>query len=167
MNKECEAAYPSYWIFDDMVCAHGSYNGQTTDACQGDSGGPLVCEEDGQWNLHGVTSNGIGCADPAYPGIWSRVAYNLDWVMEVVNGAAQPTPAPQPPSTPAPQPPSGEECPAAFSSGPDSDGDCKCNSGISCFENGSRGCTYSYTSTSPGSTSIQYFLPSCSGCKCE
>jgi len=158
-NQECEAAYPSYWIFDDMVCAHGSHNGQTTDACQGDSGGPLVCEEGGQWNLHGVTSNGIGCADPAYPGIWSRVAYNLDWVMEVVNGAAQPTPAPQPPS--------GEECPAAFSSGPDSDGDCKCNSGTVCFENGSKGCTYSFTSTSSGSKSTKYFLPACSGCKCE
>merc|ERR1719436_1772962 len=121
-NQECEAAYPPYWIFDDMVCAHGSHKGETTDACQGDSGGPMVCEEDGQWNLQGVTSNGIGCADPAYPGIWSRVEYNLDWVLEVVHGAA-----PAPPAQPPPTPPSSEECPVAFSSGPDSDGDCKCN----------------------------------------
>jgi len=72
---------------------------------------------------------------------------------------ADPAPAPVP--TPAPPPSAcGEKA-----TGPDSDGDCSCNSGLTCFEGGSRGCTYSYTARY-GWTSTRYFLPSCSACDC-
>jgi len=72
--------------------------------------------------------------------------------------------APPSPPTQAPSPPSGL-CPSAYSTGPDSDGDCKCNSGLTCYENGYYGCTYSYTAQY-GYYSSQWFLPSCSGCMC-
>jgi len=68
-------------------------------------------------------------------------------------------------TTPAPTPP-GAGCNPAFSTGPDGDGDCSCNSGLTCFEGGSRGCTYSYTARY-GWTSTRYFLPTCSACACQ
>lgn len=50
-----------------MFCAAA----RSTDACQGDSGGPI------QINgiLVGVVSWGVGCADPYYPGVYTRLAY--------------------------------------------------------------------------------------------
>jgi len=70
----------------------------------------------------------------------------------------------RPPPTPAP-PPTPELCPSATSSGPDSDGDCRCNSGLTCYEDGLPGCTYSY-SARYGSTSTRWYLPSCGACAC-
>jgi len=78
-------------------------------------------------------------------------------------GEGGPPPTPEPVPTPAPPP---SICPSATSTGPDYDGDCKCNSGLYCYENGSQGCTYSYTA-SRGYTSTRWFLPSCSTCACQ
>jgi len=78
-------------------------------------------------------------------------------------GAGGPPPTPEPVPTPAPPP---SVCDEATSTGPDSDGDCRCNSGLSCYENGSSGCTYSYTARY-GWTSARWFMPSCSTCKCQ
>jgi len=61
--------------------------------------------------------------------------------------------APPTPPTPAPV-----GCPSSISSGPDNDGDCKCYSGTSCYEDGEYRCTYSYTERF-GSKSTTYFLP--------
>merc|ERR1719343_1722107 len=73
------------------------------------------------------------------------------------------TPAPVPAPTPPPPP---SVCPEDTTSGPDSDGDCQCNSGLTCYEGGSSGCTFSYTATY-GFKSTRWFLPTCSACQCQ
>jgi trypsin len=78
-TSDC-GSYSSSQLDDSMLCAQGRRNGLIVDACQGDSGGPLVCESKGEWTLHGATSWGRGCASAAYPGIWSRVNFVMDWV---------------------------------------------------------------------------------------
>merc|ERR1719343_807659 len=82
-------------------------------------------------------------------------------LLYVGEGGAPPTPTLAP--TPAPPP---SVCPSATSTGPDSDGDCQCNSDLYCYENGSSGCTFSYTATY-GFKSTRWFLPTCSGCQCQ
>ncbi|KAM7360669.1 trypsin beta [Cochliomyia hominivorax] len=54
-------------ITNAMFCAAA----RNTDACQGDSGGPI--QIDGI--LVGVVSWGVGCADPYYPGVYTRLSY--------------------------------------------------------------------------------------------
>merc|ERR550539_89249 len=97
-NQECKNAYGASSITDDMICANGNNNGQTTDACQGDSGGPMVYEDGGRWFLIGATSWGRGCANPSYPGVWARIAHHQDWVRSYIGGSGpSPSPSPSPP----------------------------------------------------------------------
>jgi len=55
------------------------------DACQGDSGGPLVWRspESGLYSLVGVVSTGIGCGNPQFPGIYTKVAAYFEWINKV------------------------------------------------------------------------------------
>ena len=51
--------------------------------CGGDSGGPLTRDPDtpgGERLLVGIVSSGRGCALPAYPAIYTRVSFYLDWI---------------------------------------------------------------------------------------
>jgi len=93
-QSDCKRAYFS--ATDDMVCANGRNSRGTTDACQGDSGGPLVCQESGRWYVYGATSYGNGCGNPRYPGVWSRAAYNQQWITQTSGvrppGGGSPTP---------------------------------------------------------------------------
>ena len=84
-NKKCDSSSDendSYkgQITDSMICAVG----KREDACQGDSGGPLVLGLDdahgGEYMLVGVVSWGIGCADPNFPGVYSRVSQAEEWI---------------------------------------------------------------------------------------
>lgn len=89
-NEDCTSKYDyeESAIDSSMICAQGKNSKGTTDACQGDSGGPLVCNgTDGSWAIYGATSWGYGCASPVYPGIWSRVHAELDWINSVTGQA--------------------------------------------------------------------------------
>jgi len=57
------------------------------DTCQGDSGGPLMMfTASGQWELVGVTSYGIGCAEASYSGVYTRVAAYQNWIATTTSG---------------------------------------------------------------------------------
>jgi secreted trypsin-like serine protease len=32
------------------------------------------------WNIAGITSYGYGCAQPDYPGVYTRVSMYVDWI---------------------------------------------------------------------------------------
>lgn len=56
------------------------------DTCQGDSGGPLMMfSSNNQWILVGLTSYGEGCAQPAYSGVYTRVAAYQDWINSTIS----------------------------------------------------------------------------------
>ena len=76
---------------DSMVCA-GDSSAPFHDTCQGDSGGPLLVPEasGAAFVLAGVVSFGIGCADPDFPGVYTRIgapALNA-WVRQRLYGVA-------------------------------------------------------------------------------
>jgi len=95
-NKECDDSDGKFGSYKDsitsnMLCAREEGGGE--DSCQGDSGGPLVIKgakasEDIQV---GVVSWGIGCASKDYPGVYSRVSAQYDWIKsEVCKGSKNP-----------------------------------------------------------------------------
>ena len=63
---------------NNMVCA----GEEGKDSCSGDSGGPLA--EDGSLVLVGVTSWGQGCGRPNKPGVYTEVAYFIDWIRDTI-----------------------------------------------------------------------------------
>jgi len=69
-------------VKDDMLCAAG----EDKDSCIGDSGGPLIKKGINGYNdtLVGVVSWGRGCAEKGVPGVYSRISYFYDWIVETV-----------------------------------------------------------------------------------
>ncbi|CAH0384242.1 unnamed protein product [Bemisia tabaci] len=63
-----------------FVCAGGE---EGKDACKGDGGGPMVCERGGTWQVVGIVSWGVGCGKYGVPGVYTKVAYYLDWIRQV------------------------------------------------------------------------------------
>lgn len=87
-NEECERMYRkakhNFFARKTIVCAGYAIGGK--DSCEGDSGGPLTVRDgpDGRWTLGGIVSNGIKCAEPNLPGIYTRVSEYNDWILETV-----------------------------------------------------------------------------------
>jgi secreted trypsin-like serine protease len=68
-DTDCANAYHSDFSSAEAVCAG---DGQT-DTCQGDSGGPMMVSDGSFLVLAGLTSWGVGCADPNFPGVYTRL----------------------------------------------------------------------------------------------
>ncbi|MGB1675359.1 MAG: trypsin-like serine protease [Miltoncostaeaceae bacterium] len=91
-DASCSARYiPAGQDYDPttMVCAGGepatpSSPNSANDTCQGDSGGPLVAEVNGRRVQVGVTSWGLRCGDPEYPGVYAKVSAARDWICDTV-----------------------------------------------------------------------------------
>ncbi|XP_042142201.1 venom protease-like [Ixodes scapularis] len=92
-NKACDDRYRSLsgyktvfrsGVDQDFLCA-GNLTQGGVDACQHDSGGPLAvrASRDGKsvWELAGVVSFGVQCGTPSYPGVYSRVASFVPWIL--------------------------------------------------------------------------------------
>jgi len=78
LNREAYEGKNSI-ITKNMMCNY-SYS---KDSCQGDSGGPVVWKSpEGYWNLVGVVSWGIGCAEIGNPGVNTRVTEYLQWIKD-------------------------------------------------------------------------------------
>ncbi|XP_047491837.1 mucin-17-like [Penaeus chinensis] len=77
-TKKCRknSEYDKKEVHKNIVCAAS----RDKDACQGDSGGPLVVLESDSYTQIGVVSWGIGCAEPDYPGIYTRVSSYMKWI---------------------------------------------------------------------------------------
>ena len=56
------------------------------DSCQGDSGGPLFGTVDGRVTQVGIVSYGLGCATPAFPGVYGEV--NNPSIREFISATA-------------------------------------------------------------------------------
>ncbi|KAK4020476.1 hypothetical protein OUZ56_002450 [Daphnia magna] len=76
-DADCSAAYGGS-VTSSMMCAGGPNGG--IDSCQGDSGGPLFTGTGAEAVQHGIVSWGQGCAQAAYPGVYTQVSYFLDWI---------------------------------------------------------------------------------------
>ena len=84
--------YGSSFTPGNHVCAGMPQGG--VDACQGDSGGPLTVAYNGAPVLAGIVSSGSGCADPKYPGLYTRVTSYLPWLRQYVALPQSPPGAP-------------------------------------------------------------------------
>ena len=71
-----------------MLCAGLDVGGK--DTCSGDSGGPLLTANG---ELVGLTSFGVGCAQPKSPGVYSRVSSANFWIRDNICKYSQNTPA--------------------------------------------------------------------------
>ncbi|XP_031619950.1 serine protease persephone-like [Contarinia nasturtii] len=69
-------------IGQSQYCAYDPQG--RNDSCQGDSGGPLQLKSpyEASPTIVGVVSVGLGCG--AFPGIYTRIAYYLDWIEPIV-----------------------------------------------------------------------------------
>ncbi|XP_053257564.1 tissue-type plasminogen activator isoform X1 [Podarcis raffonei] len=67
-------------VTENMLCAGDTR--EIDDACKGDSGGPLVCLNNGQMNLLGIISWGVGCGKKGIPGVYTKVVHYLSWIQE-------------------------------------------------------------------------------------
>ncbi|EDS42290.1 coagulation factor XII [Culex quinquefasciatus] len=89
-HSKCQESYMKIKktrITSSHLCAQGDADsrGVHTDACWGDSGGPLVKLEGSKYVLVGIVSSGHHCGLKDFPGVYTRVASYLDWIMNEIS----------------------------------------------------------------------------------
>jgi len=95
-DDECGDYFEGQYLPETMLCA-GILDAGGIDTCQGDSGGPLMVLSEGTPYLAGITSWGAGCAQPGYPGVYTRVSTFVSWAESVTSkdwGAVELTASP-------------------------------------------------------------------------
>lgn len=70
-------------------CAGGEVD-IVRDACDGDSGGPLLVQRNGNWVQAGIVNDGVGCARPGVPGVYTRLNRYVDWVVATIDDGFSP-----------------------------------------------------------------------------
>ncbi|XP_049608091.1 trypsin I-P1-like [Syngnathus scovelli] len=81
VNVMASCTHYYYWIStitSNMLCAGTQTGGK--DSCQGDSGGPLICNG----VLEGIVSWGISCANPYFPGVYTKVRNYVPWINWII-----------------------------------------------------------------------------------
>lgn len=70
----------SSFLDSSTMCAGGEMG---KDACTGDGGSPLVCgTNNGPFQVIGLVTWGIGCADAGVPGVYTNVFNFLHWITQ-------------------------------------------------------------------------------------
>ncbi|XP_033642455.1 mite allergen Der f 3-like [Asterias rubens] len=88
-RKHCKNVYTPIGapVSGNMFCAAAPGK----DSCAHDSGGPAVIGYNENMHVNGVTLAGIvswgfGCADPVYPGVYTRISKYCDWISNMSEG---------------------------------------------------------------------------------
>uniref|UniRef100_A0A348G5Y4 CLIP domain-containing serine protease n=1 Tax=Odontomachus monticola TaxID=613454 RepID=A0A348G5Y4_ODOMO len=83
-EEECKNAFRNFktTVIDNRILCAGYTRGEK-DACQGDSGGPLMSPSSKYrqvFHVVGVVSYGFKCAEPGFPGVYTKVTSFLDFI---------------------------------------------------------------------------------------
>ncbi|XP_033230901.1 venom serine protease Bi-VSP-like isoform X2 [Belonocnema kinseyi] len=84
--SQCQRAFQQFKtaiINEKVICAGYARGGK--DACQGDSGGPLMFPKETTFYLIGIVSYGFRCAEPGFPGVYTRVTAFIDFIKKNLN----------------------------------------------------------------------------------
>ena len=85
-RDSCLAVYDPIsknFISEKQICA----GTEKVDSCSGDSGGPMLSNQFGQYAVVGITSFGVKCKDPTFPGnvlVSSNVQSNCELELSLV-----------------------------------------------------------------------------------
>ncbi|XP_031432890.1 transmembrane protease serine 9-like [Clupea harengus] len=72
-----------YRYTENMFCAGFPEGGK--DSCTGDSGGAFAFKKDGRYWAAGIVSWGVGCGEPGYYGVYTRVSKYTDWINRIMD----------------------------------------------------------------------------------
>jgi len=85
-DEVCLDKYKSFkniQLDETNICAGTQLGGK--DTCQGDSGGPLMQPTTPtEYVQIGIVSFGYKCAEPGFPGVYTRVTSHMDWIEEII-----------------------------------------------------------------------------------